>query len=229
MKVVALIPAYNEEETIASTLVALQKIALLNQIVVINDGSTDETAEVVKRHKGVTLLNSNKNSGKGAALNYGLQNFQADIFVLLDADLGHTAIHGERLIYPVLKGNAHMTIAKFQKKQSSSQEKMGFGLVRRLATLGVKVLTKKTITSPLSGQRAINAEVLQRLGPFFAGFSVEIGLTVGALHHGYDVLEIPLPMKHRAYGRGIKGIKHRGNQLIHVFRGLHHCWQKGWR
>lgn len=105
---------------------------------------------------------------------------------------------------------------------------MGFGLVRRVAAWGVRLLTGHTVTSPLSGQRAVRAEVLRCLGGFASGFGVEVSLTVGALHHGFAVVEVPLPMKHRAYGRTLRGCVHRGRQLVHVLRALTQCWRRGW-
>lgn len=230
MKVVALVPAYNEEKNILETLSAVEKINSIQKIVVINDGSTDRTSKLITENGKTTLLNLSQNMGKGAALNLGIRSSTADIYLLLDADLGHTAIYGAELLNPVLNGEAQMTIARFNRgEQNLTDSKMGFGIAKAFACWGVRSLTGQSVTSPLSGQRAINAEVLHTLGPFFSGFSVEIGLTVGALHHGYTVLEVPLPMKHRGYGRGIKGIKHRGRQLIHITKGLYQCWQRGWR
>lgn len=103
---------------------------------------------------------------------------------------------------------------------------MGFGLVRRLAALGVRLLTGTRVQSPLSGQRAVKAEVLQRVGGLAQGFGVEVSLTIGALYHGFTLREVPVPMKHRAYGRSIKGFLHRGRQLIHVVKALMYCWRR---
>jgi hypothetical protein len=232
MRVVALIPAYNEEATIAATLSALATIQPLDEIVVINDGSTDQTANSIKQIRvdspNITLLNLPKNGGKGTALNRGREVSSADVFLLVDADLGETASLAQELLAPVLRGDADMSIARFGAQQTQNKMAMGFGLVRRTACLGVWILTGNTVASPLSGQRAITAELLHTLGPFFEGFGVEIGLTVGALHHGFRVVEVPLAMQHRAYGRGLKGIRHRGRQLVHVFKALWRCWRRGW-
>ena len=121
-----------------------------------------------------------------------------------------------------------MTIARFGHEQSLTGAKMGFGLVRRTASLGVRLLTGHKILAPLSGQRAVSVRVLEAVGDFSPGFGVEAALTVGALHHGFSVLEVPLEMKHRALGRGLKGMRHRGSQFLSVLRALWHCWKKGW-
>ncbi|HBG01316.1 MAG TPA: hypothetical protein DDW87_07070 [Firmicutes bacterium] len=70
--------------------------------------------------------------------------------------------------------------------------------------------------------------VLDAVGDFFEGFGVEVALTVGALHHGFRLLEVPLAMKHRAYGRGLKGLRHRGRQGIHIIKALWQCYKRGW-
>ena len=231
MKVVALLPAFNEAESIVQTLTAALELKCIDQIVVIDDGSQDDTfalASSVAKDQRIMVLRLPKNRGKGGALNRGLEQFQAEIYLLLDADLGTTASLASALLEPILQSQADMTIARFSAKQSESPAKMGFGLVRRTAALGVRWLTGERVTSPLSGQRAVRGEVLQTLGGFFEGFGVEVGLTVGALYHGYRVLEVPLPMKHRAYGRGLRGLRHRSNQLLQVIRALWECWKKGW-
>lgn len=233
MRIVALIPAYNEADTIIQTLRAVENIDAVDEMVVIDDGSKDNTLSQVQKYKEnskrkVTVYSLKENKGKGAALNYGLANTFADIYLLLDADLGHTASLADALLQPVLSNKAHMTIASFTENQSLTSSKMGFGFARRTATFGIQLLTGVNISSPLSGQRAIKADVLKTLGEFSPGFGVEVCLTTGAVHHGFKILEVPVAMKHRAHGRGLRGFKHRGRQWIHVLRGLWSCWKRGW-
>lgn len=231
MRVVALIPAFNEADTIVQTLTAVAGLQLVDEIVVIDDGSQDATfvlASGCSLSKQVTVLQLGANQGKGAALNYGRHKVKGDVYLLIDADLGSTAGLAGALLEPVVRDQADMTIAHFGAVQSSSSAKMGFGIARHVASLGVKLLTGHEVVSPLSGQRAIKTQVLQAVGDFFAGFGVEVALTVGALHYGFRLSEIPLAMKHRALGRGPKGLWHRGRQFIQVLRALWHCWRKGW-
>lgn len=229
MKVAVLIPAYNEEAAIGETLAALLTFKSVTKIVVINDGSSDNTAQLVGKMAGVTLLDLSENVGKGGALNAGWRKTEADVYLLLDGDLGTSARFAAGLLPPVLEGRADMTIARLGPQQSGDGKSMGFGCVRRFASIGVRLLTGVQVSSPLSGQRAIRGEVLHRLGGFFPGFGVEIGLTVGALHCGFRLQEIPLPIKHRAYGRGLTGMAHRGRQLAHILRAFWLCLKKGWK
>lgn len=230
MRVAALIPAFNEAESIVETLTAAAQLQPIDEIVVIDDGSTDDTYALASSCSlpKVSVLRLPSNRGKGGALNFGRREVHADVYLLLDADLGSSAALADKLLEPVLRGEADMTIARFGAEQSKSGAKMGFGLVRRTASLGIKILTGSTVLSPLSGQRAVTAKVLDAVGEFAAGFGVEVALTVGALHHGFKIVEIPLNMKHRAFGRGLKGLRHRGGQFFAVLRALWDCWKKGW-
>lgn len=230
MRVVALIPAFNEAQYIVQTLTAVAGLQLVDEIVVIDDGSTDNTFSLATSlaFEKVTVLRVESNRGKGGALNYGRRQVPADLYLLLDADLGTTANLAGGLLDPVLRGEADMTIAKFSAGQSQTEVRMGFGIARRAACLGVKLLTGATVTSPLSGQRALKERMLQDVGEFFEGYGVEVALTVGALHHGYTLVEVPLAMKHRALGRGLRGLRHRGRQFLRVLGALWQCWRKGW-
>lgn len=229
MKVAVLIPAHNEAALILQTLSAVASLRPVAEILVIDDGSTDNTAALVKERGGAALLSLSENRGKGAALNAALDSISADLYLLLDADLGPSAQLGGELLKAVLLDQADMTVARLDHEQSSDAKPMGFGFARRIAACGVKALTGVGVENPLSGQRAVKAEVLEKTGGFLPGFGVEVGLTVGALHYGFRVQEIPLPFKHRAYGRGWRGFRHRGRQLLHILRALWLCWKKGWR
>lgn len=232
MTTVALIPVFNEAEGIAATLQAVATLSKLDKIVVINDGSRDNTGKIVQRlareNPKLNLLDLKQNLGKGGALNHGLRACRADVYLFLDGDLTSSAGLANKLLEPILQGQADMTIAQFVSAQSADPWGMGFGIARRFASVGVYFLTGKRIASPLSGQRAFKAELLEKVYPIFEGFGVEVGLTVGALYHDFEVLEVPVAMHHRGYGRGIKGFKHRGKQFVHITRALWQCKQRGW-
>jgi len=221
MKVVVLIPAYNEAELITRTVEAARQIPAVSQVVVVNDGSTDATGELAEK-AGALRVDMPRNSGKGAALRAGWQAVEGDVYLLLDADLGETAAQGNRLLEPILSGRADMTIARFTGTQAHSG-RMGFGLARRLAAWAVRHWAGRVITCPLSGQRGVRAEVLERAGGFAEGFGVELALTLKALWAGFRVEEVEVAMRHRATGRGPRGFLHRGRQLLHIIGALRQC------
>lgn len=214
MKIVALIPAHNEALLITETIEAVQGVPSITQIVVIDDGSSDNTSELA-RAAGAKVISLHHNVGKGAALEAAAKRYEdADIILLLDGDLGKSASQAELLLAPVIDGQADMCIASFPVVESG---KAGFGLVKQMAQNAINELGGDFISkAPLSGQRAIRRECLDAIRPFSSGYGVEIGLTVRALRKGFRILEVETTMTHAATGRDLKGFIHRGKQYVHV-------------
>lgn len=214
-----LIPAFNEAERIGATLDALAGLASVvpsYALLVIDDGSWDETAAVAQEK--ATVIRLPRNEGKGAALNAGLEAAEAsEYLLLLDADLGTTAAQAVRLVRPLLEGAADLTIATFPVIPGKGG---GMGLVVRLARWGIFRATGQRMAAPLSGQRAMRRSVLRTVGGMEAGFGVEVGMTLDALAAGFRVLEIPTEMTHRVTGRDWRAMRHRAGQLLAVARVL---------
>jgi glycosyltransferase involved in cell wall biosynthesis len=215
VQVVVLIPAFNESRSIQMTIRALQKTGKANQIIVINDASTDDTG-VLAKAIGAIVLDLPRNLGKGGALNQGIAVAQGEIIAVLDADLGKTAAEFEKLLTPVLEDKADMTVGRFP----PALRKGGFGLVTLLARKGIRFFTGLEVASPLSGQRVMRRAVLEAVGPFESGFGVEVGLTIDVFRHGFRVKEVPVQMTHNETGRDLAGFLHRGHQFYDVLRVL---------
>ncbi|MGQ9455843.1 MAG: glycosyltransferase family 2 protein [Armatimonadota bacterium] len=213
-RIAALIPAYNEADTITETVKAVKNISGVNEIIVIDDGSNDDTSKVAS-DAGANVIRLEKNSGKGAALNSGLAHTDADIILMLDADLGASAVEAERLLEPIICGDADMSIAVIR---TPTKHQGGFGCVMKLARWAVRHYGGSEISAPLSGQRAVRREVLENTGGFAPGFGVETALTIKALRHRYRLVEIPLPITHRYTGRNVKGFVHRFKQFVDIAR-----------
>ncbi len=114
MHVSCIIPAFNESKRIATVLMAVANHHLINEIIVIDDGSSDwlETQTVVAAFPRVRLLRLSQNGGKSAALVAGISEAQGELLVLLDADLTQlTEDHVTWLIEPVLSGKVAMTMS----------------------------------------------------------------------------------------------------------------------
>ncbi|MFC4078202.1 glycosyltransferase family 2 protein [Salinithrix halophila] len=217
----AIIPAYNEEERIETTLRAVRRIPLVDEIIVVDDGSRDATEQLARRHADY-VIRLPKNRGKGQALAEGIRYAAGDVYLFLDADLERHAKLCGSLLSPVLAGEADMTIARFP----PARKKGGFGLVKGLARSGVRRLTGTTLQATLSGQRAVKREVMQSISILPSGFGIELGLTVSALRFGYCVKEVPLPMSHRETGRDWNGFLHRGRQFLQILRTLIKLWRQ---
>jgi glycosyltransferase involved in cell wall biosynthesis len=211
-----LIPAFNEAERIGSTIAAIRTALPDAEIVVVDDGSEDETARLAESAGADTVFRQ-QNAGKGAALSAAFELSRGDVLLLLDADLGATAAEATALLHPVLNGEAEMTIATFPVIPGKGG---GMGFVVKLARWGIRRLTGQTMTAPLSGQRAIGRDTLLNAGGFASGWGVEIALTVEVLRNGGRVLEIPTNMTHRVTGRDAAGIQHRLGQFWAALRVL---------
>jgi GT2 family glycosyltransferase len=222
VNVVVLIPARDEAARVGATVEAAREIPGVARVVVIDDGSSDATGARA-RDAGAEVLRLERNLGKGAALDRGLDLVResADVLLLLDADLGESAAQGAVLLSPVLAGDADMTVAAFPPQAG----KAGFGLVKGLARWGIRTLGRAAgrsfpAAAPLSGQRAMTRACWERVAPFAFGYGVEVALTVRALRLGMRVLEVPTTMSHEATGRDAAGFTHRGRQFLHVARAL---------
>ncbi|HEX7714635.1 MAG TPA: glycosyltransferase family 2 protein [Bacillota bacterium] len=206
-----LIPAYNEAKTIRDTVYAVKNLDKVDQIIVINDGSKDETSRLAGE-AGAEVVDLAQNLGKGGALNFGLQYARGEIIGLLDADLGKSAAEVEKLLIPVLENKADMTIGRFP----PASKKGGFGMVTSLAKKGIRWFTGLEVASPLSGQRVMQRNVIESVTPFESGFGVEVGLTIDVFRHGFRVKEVPVQMQHAETGRDLAGFLHRGHQFMDV-------------
>lgn len=214
-KIVAIIPAYNEEDRIKETIEDLKKVDLIDNIVVIDDGSTDSTSSIVE-NMGINLIKLNKNRGKGFAIKEAVKKVDYDYLVLADGDLGKTSNEIEKLIYPVLNNEADVAIAKFPRPL----KKGGFGFVKRLAKRGVYIHTGKKIDTTLSGQRVYKREVIEKINYIPDRFGVEIAMTVATLREGYSIKEVDVNMRHRETGRDFKDFIHRGKQFFDILKTI---------
>ena len=170
-RVVAVIPAYNEESTLGEVLAVLAGVSQIDRVFVISDGSTDRTATVA-RAGGATCIELEQNVGKGGALKVGIDQADAQVYLFLDADLiGLTALHVRDLLTPVLSGRAQMSLGVLEKG--------------RVATDWAQA-----VAPYLSGQRAVTREVLQGIsGMETARYGIEVAINRHLKKH-HVVVEI---------------------------------------
>lgn len=214
--IVVLIPAFNEADLVGETVKAALAMPGVGDVIVIDDGSEDDTASVAEA-AGARVMRMGRNQGKGAALSAGLAETESDIVLMIDADLGASAVETHRLLEPVFADEADMSIAVME---APAGHKAGFGLARGLAAWGIKRYGGMEVSAPLSGQRAVRRKLLEEIGGFETGFGVETALTIDALRKGYRIVEVPLPLRHRLTGRNWRGIVHRARQFADIARAI---------
>lgn len=215
-----IIPAYNEENKIKDTLTGVLSIPEIDEIIVVDDGSSDSTYNIASSMNNVKIktFKLDQNRGKGYALNYGLKIAmkKANIIGFVDADLGSTSSDVGKLLTPILNDQADVTIAKFP----PAKKKGGMGFVKRLAKESVKEMTGVELDSTLSGQRIFKKNVLEYFNEIPFGYGVEVGMTIDILKKGFKVQEVLVDMTHNETGRNLKGFIHRGKQYYHIKKVL---------
>lgn len=209
-RVVAIVPARDEEATVGRTVKELLALGV-DQVVVAAGACADRTVEEAAA-AGARVLASARVRGKGRAVEAALDLVpDADVYLLVDADVGETAPGVEPVLRAVLDGDLDLAVGRFPALGGG-----GFGLVRRLAGLLVQRLGGVRLASPLSGQRAVTREALWACRPLDPGFGMETGMSIDAGRLGLRVREVPVDMRHRPTGRGPRGFAHRARQGLAV-------------
>lgn len=207
------IPAKDEALRIAATVTAAYTIPSVTTVVVVDDGSTDDTARVAQA-AGALVIRHPRNRGKAAAMTSGALAVQDDVLLFLDADLGATASEGALLLAAL--ADADCAVAAVPPAPGAG----GHGFVVRLARDGIAKRTGWTPACPLSGQRAITRAAFRAAMPLAYGFGVETAMTIDLLRHGFHVVEVETAMAHRVTGTKPRDQWHRAKQFVHVALAL---------
>lgn len=208
----AIVAARNEAASIGETLEALTRALPGIALYAADDGSDDTTQAVAAEH-GAIVVGRRRPLGKGGNVTAAAETALRDLagqgtFLLCDADLGASAERLGALVEAVERGECDLAVAAFAKREGG-----GFGLALGYAHDKIEELSGFDAAAPISGQRAMRAEVLRGVLPFAEGFGMELGMTVDAVRAGRRVKEIELALEHRATYRTIGGFLHRGRQL----------------
>lgn len=243
-RVAVVIAAKNEADRIGTTVTAARTLPGVDLVVVVDDGSTDRTDDLALE-AGARVFRHGRNRGKGAAMETGAEGVRLveeqeaaegvpgapRHLLFLDADLAATAKNAAPLVEPVLEGTADMTIALFP---ATRMRLGGHGFVVRLAREGVRRTTGWEPEQPLNGQRCLTRAAFDAARPLAPGFGVETGLTIDVLLGGFRVVEVEVPLEHRATGTDVRAQLHRAHQFVDVARALaarelrpalHRTWQ----
>lgn len=215
-RAIALVPACNEGATVFETVTALLSVPEVVDVVVIDDGSMDDTTARALA-AGALCLALPRNLGKGDALNAGVAfvrqrlaegiSLVPDALLLADADLGASARRLSTLIAR-LDHRIDLVIADLPPQLGAQ----GLGIATALARHGLLRSGGRAFREPLSGQRAIAWTALPALLPFARGFGVEVAMTLAALDAGLRIEEVAMELTHRATRRDASGMLHRFGQ-----------------
>jgi len=190
------IPAFNERRSLDSLLEALASQAVVDEIVLVDDGSEDGTAEIALA-AGAKVIAHPYNMGNGAAVKTGIRNCRGDVIVFMDADGQHDPAWISKLIAYLDKYDM-VVAARVGEDHASGFRRFGNWLLNRLATY-VTGLRIKDLTS---GFRAMRAEVAHTFLPLLPnGFSWPTTITLAALRSGYSLKYMPFKVGPRLAGK----------------------------
>jgi hypothetical protein len=219
-RVAVVIPAKDEQARIAATVRAAKAIPNADLVVVVDDGSIDDTQHVA-RAAGAVVVRHSVNRGKASAMETGasvvamrdVPGSPPRLLLFVDGDLGETAVNAAPLVPPVLAGKADCAIAVLPSQTGAG----GRGLVTGLARRAILRDTGWNPKAPLSGQRCLTRAAFEAALPLARGWGVETGMTLDLLTQGFAVVEVPCDLRHRATGSDLRSQIHRAGQYRDVW------------
>ena len=211
-----IIPAYNEEQGIKSTLQYLILTAKKHnwRIIVVNDGSNDKTQAQVENTHEITLINHPYNKGYGASLKTGIKTAETDLIAFYDADGQHNPNDIENLLINI--GDYDMIIGERGKDSHQDwMRKPGKWMLSKVANF----LSGRKIPDLNSGLRIIKRDAVTRLLHLFPdGFSFSTTSTIAFMNMGYNVVYHPIKVNKRVGKSSVKQLKHGSNTLLLILR-----------
>lgn len=209
MKFSIIIPVYNEQKTVREIINKVKKVPYpgVREIIVINDGSTDKSAQVIKSIPKIIFINFQKNRGKGFALRAGFKKAKGEIVLIQDADLEYDPSDHLKLISFLQKQDVDVVYgSRFLKKHKPRYTIFYFGNIS-LSFL-TRVLYQKDISDMETCYKAFRKNVLAKISLTEDRFGFEPEITCKLLKRGFKILEVPISYKSRSYQEGKKiGIK----------------------
>jgi len=218
-KLSIIIPAYNEEKTIAEVINRIKKVDLKKQfiekeIIVVDDGSKDNTSNKVSAIKGVKLFNQVSNQGKGAAIRRGIKESTGDIVLVQDADLEYDPEDYSSLIQPILDGRAQVVYgSRFLGSKNkgnrilSRKHKNAYSLAymgAQIVTFATNILFGTRITDEPTCYKCFKAEVIKSIRIRGNRFNWEPEVTAKVAKKGIKIYEVPIFYNPRSFEEGKK-------------------------
>jgi len=203
VRVSFLIPAYNEAATIGEVLERIAALGLDAQVVVVDDGSTDGTAEIAEA--GGASVFRQANQGKGAAIRAAIKHADGDIAVIQDADMEYDPAEVPELIEPILRGSADVVFGSRLRGGKPQRAYLFWHLVgNRFLSLLTNALFNTTLSDMETGYKAFRLEVLRSLELRENGFGIEPEITGKVCLRKLRIYELPISYYGRTHDEGKK-------------------------
>lgn len=212
MKLSIIIPVYNEENTILKILHKINCVNLSNtkkEIIVIDDGSNDNTPEILKKNRKLfNILVRTLNKGKGHAVRTGFSKATGDIIIIQDADLEYDPNDYPKLLKPILKGKTKVVYgSRFLKTMSASKQRriiFSYYIGNKFLSLLTSILFFHKITDMETCYKCFTKEVLKKIELKENDFRIEPEITTQIIKKGFKILEVPIKYNARKSNEGKK-------------------------
>lgn len=183
LKISVVLPAYNEAAFIRNVIDAAKQVAEVDEILVVNDGSTDETAEIA-REAGARVVSHKINRGKGFAMKTGCEKAIGDVLIFLDADLVNIRPEKIRRMITPFKEGYDFVKTRFHRRGGRVTQLTARPLLEHFFPE-----IEERFAQPLSGQIGIKKELMQKLD-LEVDMGVDIGVLIDAVEMGAKIAEV---------------------------------------
>jgi glycosyltransferase involved in cell wall biosynthesis len=209
LKLSVVIPCYNEADTVEEVLDRVESVGLADEIVIVDDGSTDGTRDVLARleaeaRPNVRILYHEQNKGKGAALVTGFEEATGDVFLIQDADLEYDPRDYPDLLRPIQEGVSKVVYGS--RFLGGPRKAMNFWnmVANKSLTLATNVLYNAILSDMETCYKVFRADVVRGLKIRARGFEFEPEITAKVLKKGIRIYEVPISYNGREWTEGKK-------------------------
>lgn len=207
MKLSVVIPVYNEKDTIAEILRRVLATKLPAEVIVVDDGSTDGTAVVLRKLKKdikVKVITAPKNRGKGAAVRLGIEAAKGDLVLIQDADLEYDPRDIPALLKPIKEGLADVVYGSRFLGGPRRPTMYWHAVANRMLTFFTNILYNNILTDMETGYKLFKREVLKKIRIRSNSFDFEPEITAKLLKKKVRIFEVPITFNPRDYADGKK-------------------------
>jgi glycosyltransferase involved in cell wall biosynthesis len=202
------VPAYNEAPTIGKVLAGIAKLDMQPQIIVVDDGSTDDTAAIVEQafqgnHSGILIRQAN--AGKGAAIRAAIPHVTGDVVVIQDADMEYDPAEVPRLVEPIEAGIADVVYGSRLSGGRPQRAHLFWHMIgNRVLSFLTGMLFNTTLSDMETGYKAFRADILKSLRLTENKFGIEPEITAQICKRKLRIYELPISYYGRTYDEGKK-------------------------
>ena len=197
-----IIPVYNEAKTCAEIIKRVQAISIVNEIIVVDDASTDGTIDILEAMDNIKVIRHEKNKGKGAAVRTGLAHVQGNYVITQDADLEYDPNDYLKLAEPVVNGITEVVYGS-RWLNKPIEWNIHF-LINQMITLFANVFNGTFLTDMPTCYKLIPTKLLKGLDLQANGFGIDAEITAKLTKNGTKISEVPIQYAKRAKSAGKK-------------------------